>query len=257
VIDQHYRMRDRTTTHQLSAVPATPRDHGPAPGLTALIVENSGYDVDLVVGALEDAGYRPLHWRRVEDSAGMKIALAEEIWDVVISEDRMPAFDSRDALAMLRDSAAEVPLADPSLAEQQPYKAIIARDPAFFAALGVQDPEVVGTLLAAFSRTWKGTTPEEFDAQVREWLTTVKQPKLGIPYVELVYKPMLELLDYLRAREFRVFLASTRSGVSMSGRASLSTSSLPAGRERSNEALTARGHTASYLRTSRVGAKAT
>jgi DNA-binding NtrC family response regulator len=51
-----------------------------------------------------------LHWRRVEDSAGMKNALAEEIWDVVISEDRMPAFDSRDALAVLRASAAEVPL---------------------------------------------------------------------------------------------------------------------------------------------------
>jgi phosphoserine phosphatase len=98
--------------------------------------------------------------------------------------------------------------ADPSLAEQQPYKAIIARDPAFFAALGVQDPEVVGTLLAAFARTWSGTTPEEFDAQVREWLQTVKQPKLGVPYIELVYKPMLELLDYLRAHEFRVFVVS-------------------------------------------------
>ena len=98
--------------------------------------------------------------------------------------------------------------ADPSLAENEPYKAIIARDPAFFAALGVQDPEVVGTLLAAFARTWKGTTPEEFDAQVRDWLTTVKQPKLGVPYIELVYKPMLELLDYLRAHEFRVFVVS-------------------------------------------------
>jgi phosphoglycolate phosphatase-like HAD superfamily hydrolase len=98
--------------------------------------------------------------------------------------------------------------ADPSLADQQPYKAIIARDPAFFAALGAQDPEVVATLLAAFSRTWKGTTPEEFDAQVREWLQTVKQPKLGVPYIELVYQPMLELLDYLRAHEFRVFVVS-------------------------------------------------
>jgi phosphoglycolate phosphatase-like HAD superfamily hydrolase len=98
--------------------------------------------------------------------------------------------------------------ADPSLAEQQPYKAIIARDPAFFAALGAQDPEVVATLLAAFSRTWKGTTPQAFDAQVREWLQTVKQPKLGVPYVELVYQPMLELLDYLRGHEFRVFVVS-------------------------------------------------
>jgi phosphoglycolate phosphatase-like HAD superfamily hydrolase len=97
---------------------------------------------------------------------------------------------------------------DPSLAEQQPYKAIIARDPAFFAGVATQDPEVVGTLLAAFARTWKGTTPEEFDAQVREWLQTVKQPKLGVPYIELVYKPMLELLDYLRAHEFRVFVVS-------------------------------------------------
>jgi phosphoserine phosphatase len=98
--------------------------------------------------------------------------------------------------------------ADPSLAEQQPYKAIIARDPAFFAGIAVQDPEVVGALLEAFARTWKGTTPAEFDAQVREWLETVKQPKLGVPYIELVYAPMLELLDYLRAAEFRVFVCS-------------------------------------------------
>ncbi len=97
---------------------------------------------------------------------------------------------------------------DPSLAEQQPYKAIIARDPAFFAGIGTQDPQVVATLLAAFARTWAGTTPEEFEAQVREWLQTVKQPKLGVPYIELVYKPMLELLDYLRANEFRVFVVS-------------------------------------------------
>jgi phosphoglycolate phosphatase-like HAD superfamily hydrolase len=98
--------------------------------------------------------------------------------------------------------------ADPSLAEQQPYKAIIARDPTFFAGIAAQEPEVVATLLAAFGRTWKGTTPDAFDAQVREWLQTVKQPKLGVPYIELVYQPMLELLDYLRAHEFRVFVVS-------------------------------------------------
>ena len=31
---------------------------------------------------------------------------------------------------------------------------------------------------------------------------------MGVPYIELVYKPMLELLDYLRAHEFRVFVVS-------------------------------------------------
>ena len=98
--------------------------------------------------------------------------------------------------------------ADPSLAEQQPYKAIISKDMSFFAGVATQDPQVVGTLLAAFARTWEGTTPDEFDAQVREWLQTVKQPKLGVPYIELVYKPMLELLDFLKAHEYRVFVCS-------------------------------------------------
>jgi phosphoglycolate phosphatase-like HAD superfamily hydrolase len=98
--------------------------------------------------------------------------------------------------------------ADPSLAGKQPYKAVIAQDPAFFAGLAVQDPEVTEPLLAAFGRSWKGTTPEDFDAQVRDWLATVRQPKLGVPYIELVYQPMVELLDYLRAHEFRVFVVS-------------------------------------------------
>ena len=74
--------------------------------------------------------------------------------------------------------------------------------------VATQDPEVVATLEKAFARSWAGTTPDEFDAQVRDWLQTVKQPKLGVPYVELVYKPMLELLEYLRAHEFRVFVCS-------------------------------------------------
>jgi phosphoglycolate phosphatase-like HAD superfamily hydrolase len=97
---------------------------------------------------------------------------------------------------------------EPSLAGQQPYKAIVEKDPAFFAALAVQDPEAVEPLLAAFARSWAGTAPEEFDAQVRNWLQTVKQPKLDVLYVELVYKPMLELLDLLKAHEFRVFVVS-------------------------------------------------
>ncbi|MGZ6913656.1 MAG: HAD family hydrolase [Acidimicrobiia bacterium] len=97
---------------------------------------------------------------------------------------------------------------DPSLASQQPYKAIIERDTAFFAGVATQDPDVVATLLEAFARSWAGTTPDEFDAQVRAWLTSVKQPKFGVPYVQLVYKPMLELLAYLQANDFRVFVCS-------------------------------------------------
>jgi phosphoserine phosphatase len=138
--------------------------------------------------------------------------------DFVAPADRIATFDNDGTLwveqplppqfdFVFRRWAEEIKT-DPLLAEQQPYKAIMARDPAFFAGIASQDPEVIATLLAAFARTWKGTTPDEFDAQVREWLETVKQPKLGVPYIELIYKPMLELLDYLRAHGFRVFVVS-------------------------------------------------
>ncbi|MCZ4552988.1 HAD family hydrolase [Gordonia rubripertincta] len=98
--------------------------------------------------------------------------------------------------------------ADHALAAVQPYKALVEKDNAFFARVGAQDPEVIETLLAAFARSWAGTTPAEFEAQVREWLETVKQPKFDVPYVELVYAPMLELIEYLKDNDFRVFVCS-------------------------------------------------
>lgn len=98
--------------------------------------------------------------------------------------------------------------ADPSLAERQPYKALIENDVEFFEGVATQDPAVVDTLVAAFVRSWGGTTPAEFDEQVRAWTTSVKQPKLGVPYVKLVYRPMLELFDLLHAHDFRVFVCS-------------------------------------------------
>ena len=97
---------------------------------------------------------------------------------------------------------------DPSLASQQPYKAVIEQDQEFFAALITQDPEAVLSLERAVARSWAGTGPKVFEAQVREWVETAKQPQLGVGYTELVYKPMLELFEYLRGYDFRVFVCS-------------------------------------------------
>ena len=85
--------------------------------------------------------------------------------------------------------------ADPSLPLSSPTRRSSKRTRPSSQGVATQDPEIVGTLLEAFARSWAGTTPEEFEAQVRVWLETVKQPKLGKLYVELVYKPMLELFD--------------------------------------------------------------
>jgi DNA-binding NtrC family response regulator len=78
--------------------------------LAALIVEDSSRDVESIVRALQKTGYPPVWWRQVADADGMKAALVEETWDVIVSENRIPAFDSFQALAVLNASGVTTPL---------------------------------------------------------------------------------------------------------------------------------------------------
>jgi len=138
--------------------------------------------------------------------------------DFVAPADRIAAFDNDGTLWVEQPLPpqfdfvfgkwAQETKQDPTLAGQQPYKAIFERDPAFFQGVATQEPAVIESLLKAFGRTWAGTTPAQFEAQVREWMAVVKQPKLGVSYLDLVYKPMLELFALLQNNGFRVFVCS-------------------------------------------------
>jgi len=97
---------------------------------------------------------------------------------------------------------------DPSLASTQPYKAILERDMTFFQKAVEQDPEAIMALEGAFAREWSGKTPDEYEAEVKEFFATVKQEKFAANFTDLVYKPMLELFDLLKSYEYRVFVCS-------------------------------------------------
>jgi phosphoserine phosphatase len=56
--------------------------------------------------------------------------------------------------------------------------------------------------------THTGMTTEEFAKIVKEWTSTAKHPKTNKLYKEMIFQPMLELLDYLRANEFKTFIVS-------------------------------------------------
>ncbi|SMG65226.1 nonspecific acid phosphatase precursor [methanotrophic bacterial endosymbiont of Bathymodiolus sp.] len=56
--------------------------------------------------------------------------------------------------------------------------------------------------------THAGMSTDEFEAIVKEWLATARHPRFNRPYNELVYQPMLELLAYLRANQFKTFIVS-------------------------------------------------
>jgi phosphoglycolate phosphatase-like HAD superfamily hydrolase len=56
--------------------------------------------------------------------------------------------------------------------------------------------------------THAGMTTAEFEKIVKDWIAAAKHPKTGKPYTEMVYQPMIELLDYLRANGFKTFIVS-------------------------------------------------
>jgi phosphoglycolate phosphatase-like HAD superfamily hydrolase len=63
-------------------------------------------------------------------------------------------------------------------------------------------------ILEIVMATHAGMTSDEFDVVVRQWFATARHPTTGRPYTQMVYQPMLELLAYLRANEFKNFIVS-------------------------------------------------
>jgi hypothetical protein len=49
---------------------------------------------------------------------------------------------------------------------------------------------------------------EAFVDLVGQWLATAKHPRFKRPYTELVYQPMREVMDYLRANGFKTYIVS-------------------------------------------------
>lgn len=56
--------------------------------------------------------------------------------------------------------------------------------------------------------THAGMTTEEFHQIVTDWIATAKHPVTGRLFTEMVYQPMLELLEFLRANGFKTFIVS-------------------------------------------------
>ena len=138
--------------------------------------------------------------------------------DYVPPLDRIAAFDNDGTLWVEQPAPAQTGLllgklveqvkADPSLAAEEPYKAIVTEDPAYMQALAQQVPEAVIAFLKGVGKAWEGTTPDEYEAEVRAFLAAAKHPRYEEPWTDLVYQPMLELFDLLRANDWRVFVCS-------------------------------------------------
>lgn len=90
----------------------------------------------------------------------------------------------------------------PEWRRTQPYKAILEGDTKALLASGAEG------LAKVMAVTHTGMTTDEFRATVLDWIGSARHPRFQKAYTDLVYQPMLELLAYLRANEFKTYIVS-------------------------------------------------
>lgn len=105
------------------------------------------------------------------------------------------------AIQRLKDLAAS----DPSLLEHPGYKAAATGELAYFGSLY---PGNIHELMKLVFDTHAGITQAEFEVQVTAFLSQGIHPRYGVPYKQLIYQPMTELIRYLAVHGFKVFIAS-------------------------------------------------
>ena len=133
------------------------------------------------------------------------------------SEKPLP-FQLMFALDQVQDQAAR----HPEWNKKEPFASILKGDMQGLASSGEKG------VLSVIAATHAGMTTDEFQQSVTQWIGTARHPGTGRRYTELVYQPMLELLDYLRGERLQdlhrlrrrrgVHAALDRAGVRHSAR---------------------------------------
>jgi phosphoserine phosphatase len=105
-------------------------------------------------------------------------------------------------LTFAMDRLAEMAEADPSILTTPTLEAA-AKGDLQAVAEGGHD-----ALIEVLNASHSGLSVDDFQASVAEWLDTARHPDTGLPYDQMTYQPMVELLRYLRDEGFRTYIVS-------------------------------------------------
>jgi hypothetical protein len=130
--------------------------------------------------------------------------------------ERIAAFDNDGTLWCERPSyiqfqgafayLAELAAADPSLRSNPLFRAAYENDEEWMG--NYLSNEKIPELVAMMLQVVAGETQADFEARTAVWLQTARHSRFNLLFKELTYKPMVQLLDYLRAKDFRAFICS-------------------------------------------------
>ncbi|WP_456865828.1 HAD family hydrolase [Galbibacter sp. BG1] len=90
----------------------------------------------------------------------------------------------------------------PEWKSKQPFKAVLENNMEELMKQGEKG------LLQIVMATHAGTTTDEFENLVTDWIATAQHPTKKKLFTEMVFQPMLELLQYLRDNDFKTFIVS-------------------------------------------------
>jgi phosphoserine phosphatase len=132
--------------------------------------------------------------------------------DYLPPEERIAVFDNDGTLWVERPYYTQLAFAldriralapeHPEWRAQQPFKAVLENDLEALKVAGIEG--LVELVMASHA----GMTTDQFATIVSDWIATARHPRFDRPYTELVYQPMLELLEYLRASGFQTYIVS-------------------------------------------------
>ncbi|MER9401499.1 haloacid dehalogenase-like hydrolase [Mesorhizobium sp. M0615] len=132
--------------------------------------------------------------------------------DFVLADERIAVFDNDGTLwceqpiysqlAFALDQVKLLAPAHPEWQTQEPFKSVLANDLAGVVRSGEQGIFEIMTV------THAGMATDEFDRAVMAWTRTARHPRYHRGYTELVFQPMLELLEFLRQSDFKIFVVS-------------------------------------------------
>lgn len=99
-------------------------------------------------------------------------------------------------------SAKEYAKDHPEVREDALFKAAVAGDMETLAKSGSRGSQTL------INRTHNGLTVDDYSANVMKWLAATKHPRFNEPYTSCVYKPMLEVIAYLKKNGFTNYIVS-------------------------------------------------
>ena len=127
-------------------------------------------------------------------------------------EDRLAAFDQDGTTWVEHPTYTQVIFAldrvvamapqHPEWKTTEPFKSVLAGDKAAVARFTTKDYE---TIIIA---THTGMSVKAFADIVKDWIAKAKHPRWNRPYTELVYRPMLEVMGYLRSNGYKTYIVT-------------------------------------------------